>query len=102
VTDAERVLRRIYAALNARDMYPDVDWPNGMEGGRVRGHDAVRDYWTRQWGIIDPSVEPRRFTMTKDGRMRDLAGRIVKDEIVHHVYAVEARLITSMEIETRP
>jgi hypothetical protein len=32
----------------------------------------------------------------------DLAGRLVKDEIVHHVYAVEAGLITSMEIETRP
>jgi hypothetical protein len=115
VTKAETLLERIYAAFNARDiasvlsgMHPEVDWPNGMEGGRVRGHEAIRDYWTRQWGVIDPTVEPRRFTMTSDGRVdvevhqvvRDLAGRIVKDEIVHHVYAFENGLIKSMDIET--
>jgi len=77
------VLTRTYAAFNARDvdavlavMHPDVDWPNGMEGGRVRGHAGMRDYWTRQWGMIDPRVEPRRFTT-------DDAGRIVVD--VHQV-----------------
>jgi hypothetical protein len=55
-----------YAAFNARDidralatMHADVEWPNGMEGGYVHGHDAVRDYWTRQWKLIDPDVEPR-------------------------------------------
>ena len=117
MTDAEILLERTYAAFNARDitsvlsgMHPEVDWPNGMEGGRVQGHEDIRDYWTRQWGIIAPSVEPRRFTMTRDGRVdvevhqvvRDLAGRIVKDEIVHHVYAFEDGLIKSMDIETRP
>jgi hypothetical protein len=116
VTDAEILLERTYAAFNARDissvlsgMHSEVEWPNGMEGGRVQGHDNIRDYWTRQWGIIDPSVEPRSFTLTRDGRVdvevhqvvRDLAGRIVKDEIVHHVYAFEDGLIKSMEIETR-
>ena len=37
------LLVKTYAAFNARDvdatlaaMHPDVDWPNGMEGGRVR------------------------------------------------------------------
>ena len=39
-------------------MHPDVDWPNGMEGGREHGHAAVRDYWTRQFGLIDSHVEP--------------------------------------------
>ena len=117
MTDAELLLERTYAAFNARDiasvlsgMHPEVDWPNGMEGGRVQGHANIRDYWTRQWGLIDPSVEPRRFTMTRDGRVdvevhqvvRDLAGRIVKDEIVHHVYAFTDGLIRSMDIETRP
>jgi ketosteroid isomerase-like protein len=48
VTDAEAPLRRAYEALNARDidgalalMHPDVDWPNGWEGGRVHGHGLV-------------------------------------------------------------
>ena len=40
-------------------MHPDVIWPNGMEGGTVVGHAAARAYWTRQWGLIDPRVEPR-------------------------------------------
>jgi hypothetical protein len=54
-----------YAAFNRRDiegalsaMRPDVEWANGLEGGFVRGHEGVRTYWTRQWQIIDPHVEP--------------------------------------------
>ena len=54
-----------YQAFNARDidtilvmMHPDVDWPNGMEGGRVNGQENVRRYWMRQWGILEPHVEP--------------------------------------------
>ena len=46
----EAVLRAAYTAFNARDvagalalMIPDVIWPNGMEGGTLRGHAAVRD-----------------------------------------------------------
>jgi ketosteroid isomerase-like protein len=53
-----------YRAFNARDidtilamMHPDVDWPNGMEGGRVNGQENVRRYWMRQWGILEPHVE---------------------------------------------
>jgi hypothetical protein len=42
-------------------MQPDVEWANGMEGGFVHGHDAVRAYWTRRWRIIDPDVEPVSF-----------------------------------------
>ena len=57
--DREILLRSLYDAFNARDidtvvaaMSPDVDWPNGWEGGRVVGHDAVRHYWERQWAEI--------------------------------------------------
>jgi hypothetical protein len=37
-------------------MTDDIDWPNGWEGGRVSGKDAVRAYWTRQWAEIDPHI----------------------------------------------
>jgi len=47
-------------------MHLDVMWANGMEGGHVHGHDGVRNYWTRQWAIIDPHVEPANFSA---GRM---------------------------------
>jgi ketosteroid isomerase-like protein len=112
--DVERLIERTYAAFNARDvdavlrtMHPRVAWPNGMEGGTVGGHQGVRDYWTRQWGLIDPSVHPTRITTTPDGRVavdvrqvvRDLAGRVLDEEDVRHVYTFEAGLITSMEIQ---
>jgi nuclear transport factor 2 (NTF2) superfamily protein len=111
--EAFNLLGGVYAALNARDvdrvlaaMHPDVDWPNGMEGGYVHGRDAVRDYWTRQWRLIDPHVEPRRFALEDDGRItvhvhqvvRDLAGRVVTDQMVRHVYRVESGAIRHMEI----
>jgi hypothetical protein len=71
-------------------MHPDVEWPNGMEGGYVHGPDALRDYSTRQCGQIDPRVEPRRLAMADAGRIvgdvhrlvRDRAGTIVADQMV--------------------
>lgn len=111
---AERnLLEQAYAAFNARDidavltvMHDEVAWPNGMEGGIVRGHDGVRDYWTRQWAMIDPHVEPLRFEADGTGRtvvhvhqvVRDLAGNVVADGMVQHVYSMEEGLVRSMEI----
>lgn len=66
------MLMAAYRAIDTRDieavlamMHPDVDWPNGMEGGRGSGQENVREYWTRQWGIFDPHVQRRaaNFTM---------------------------------------
>jgi hypothetical protein len=107
------LLRRTYEAFNARDidsalaaMQPDVEWPNGMGGGTVHGHIGVREYWTRQWGIIDPHVEPKSFNLHETGRVvvgvhqvvRDLAGKTLLDRMVEHVYAIEGGLIRNMEI----
>lgn len=107
------LIRRAYAAFNARDidgtlatMTPDVDWPNGMEGGRVHGHDGVRAYWTRQWGMINPHVEPVSFDEEDGGRVivgvdqvvKDLSGKVLIDRIVQHVYSLREGLICGMEI----
>lgn len=107
------LLEGAYAAFNARDidaalaaMRPDVEWPNGMEGGTVHGHEAVREYWTRQWSLIDPRVEPRAFTSDAEGRVivdvhqvvRDLEHRVVADQMVRHVYTFECGLVRRMEI----
>src|ERR1700733_6362412 len=58
-------IERLYDRFNARDMeavlammHTNVLWANGMEGGHASGHDEVRAYWTRQWAMIDPRVEP--------------------------------------------
>jgi nuclear transport factor 2 (NTF2) superfamily protein len=112
----EELLRGAYAAFNARDieralvlMHSEVDWPNGMEGGRVRGHDEVREYWTRQFGLIDSHVEPVGFETLDDGRVavkvhqvvRDTSGALVSDSHVRHVYSFAGGLVARMEIDTQ-
>lgn len=113
----EQLLRRAYAAFNARDidgalalMHPDVDWPNGMEGGRELGHDAVRAYWTRQFGLIDSHVEPVGFERDDQGRIvvevhqvvRDLEGSVLSDGRVRHVYTLRDGLVSRMDIYSSP
>lgn len=107
------LLITVYAAFNRRDieavltlMHPDVDWPNGMEGGRVHGCDGVRAYWRRQWGIVDPHVELVRVEDDATGNtvvdvhqvVRDLSGNVLKDQIVQHVYSFRDGLIERMDI----
>jgi ketosteroid isomerase-like protein len=109
-------LRDVYAAFNARDidgalalMHPDVDWPNGWEGGREVGLEAVRDYWQRQWAEIDSHVEPLGFTEAPDGRIavdvrqtvRDYNGKVLSDGRVTHVYTLRDGLVTRMDIVAR-
>jgi len=97
--------RRIDAVLAL--MHPDVVWPNGMEGGYVHGHDAVRAYWMRQWGIVGPHVDPVKIEPDAQGRVvvevhqvvRDLEGKLLLDTTVHHAYTIRAGLIERMEIE---
>jgi ketosteroid isomerase-like protein len=107
------LLTFVYEAFNRRDidpilarMHPEVEWPNGMEGGWVYGREGVRDYWTRQWKTLDPRVEPTRFESEADGRIavdvhqvvRDLDGKVLLDRTVQHVYRVTDGLIRRMEI----
>lgn len=107
------LLRRVYAAFNRREiesvlalMRSDVDWPNGWEGGRVLGKEAVRDYWTRQFKVLNPHVEPLLFTREADGRIavklhqvvHEINGKLLGDRIIQHVYDIRDGLIQSMEI----
>jgi hypothetical protein len=113
ISQERDLLTHVYDAFNRRDidsilvrMHPDVEWPNGMESGWVHGQDGVRAYWIRQWGMVDPHVEPVRFESDDQGRVvvsvhqivRDLTGAILLDRMVQHVYAIEDSLIRRMEI----
>jgi plasmid stabilization system protein ParE len=89
----EELLRRAYDAFNARDveralrtMHESVDWQNGLDGGRLRGHREVRDYWQRLFARLESHVEPRR-------------GTVLSDEIVQHRYVISEGLIQRMDIE---
>ena len=118
--DRETALREMYVAFNARDidaclagMVPDVDWPNGWEGGYVKGHEEVRAYWTRQWEQVDSRAEPLAVSERPDGAVevrvhllgRDPAGKLLFDEEALHVYTFRGDLVERMTIEdvaTRP
>jgi hypothetical protein len=112
--NSEELLRAMYDGFNARDidavlaaMSDDVDWPNGWEGGRLLGQEAVRDYWTRQWAAIDPRVDPLEIGPRADGRVevqvrqlvRDLDGKVLADGTVVHVYEIRSGLVARMDIE---
>jgi ketosteroid isomerase-like protein len=112
--DHAQRLRDLYAAFNARDfdallaaMADDVDWPNAWEGGRLRGRDAVRAYWTRQWGEIDSRVDPVTITELPDGRVAvdvkqtvfSLGGELLDERRVRHVYDLRDGLVTRMDVE---
>jgi nuclear transport factor 2 (NTF2) superfamily protein len=112
-TQDRDLLIHVYDAFNHRDidailpvMHPEVEWPNGMEGGWVQGREGVRAYWTRQWKMIDPHVEPKGFENEPDGRVivhvhqivRDLNGALLLDRLVQHVYRIEGGLIQRMDI----
>jgi ketosteroid isomerase-like protein len=113
VSSSRELIMTVYKAFNARDipgvlakMHADVDWPNGMEGGRVHGHGGVREYWERQWKMVDPHVEPMRIEDDESGRtvvtvqqvVRDLGGNVLFDRLVEHVYSIRDSLIQGMEI----
>jgi hypothetical protein len=114
MSDDRELLSGAYRDFNARRleavlarMQPDVEWPNGMEGGYVYGHEGVRDYWTRQWAILDPHVEPLEINPDERGRLvvrvhqvvRDREGKLLLDTIVQHAYTIRDSLIAKMDIE---
>ncbi len=112
--DEVELLKLLYDRFNARDMenvlasmHEDVIWANGMEGGHVHGRDGVRSYWTRQWAMIDPHVEPVGFSSSSNGEevivevhqiVRDLQGNVLVDQMVGHVFQIENGLVEHLDI----
>ncbi|MBP0618291.1 nuclear transport factor 2 family protein [Jiella mangrovi] len=106
MTENVKTLQRMYERFNAKDidgvlamLTDDVAWANGMDGGYVHGHDGIRAYWTRQWTLVDPHVEPLSFRQSDDNAIivevrqtiRDLTGKPVevdglKDKTVGHLF----------------
>ena len=115
------MIKRIYQSFNARDidgvlsvLSEDVAWANGMDGGHVHGREAVRDYWTRQWAVVSPHVEPVAFDDSEDGVLAieviqsvfDLNGQPLegqthglKDKTVTHIFRMEGEKIVRFDIQ---
>ena len=110
----QQLIKKAYAAFNSRDIamalstfHPNVEWPKAFEGGYVSGHDAIREYWTRQWKEINPVVEPTGFKhrqphtieVTVHQLVKDLKGNLLFDGTVKHIYTIEDKLLRKMDIE---
>ncbi len=114
MVDDEQLIQYLYDRFNARDidavlamLADDVTWANGMEGTHVHGPEAVREYWTHQWSVIDPHVEPVHISKATDGSMvvevhqtvRDLEGQPLLDETVRHVFRLESGRVKRFDIQ---
>ena len=109
----QQFLQNLYDAFNRREieiiislMRPDVKWANGLEGGFVYGRDAVREYWTNQFKMIQPELETLNFETDENNRnvvtvrqiVRDLQGNLLVDVTVRQIFTIENGLISLYEI----
>ena len=109
----QEFLQNLYDAFNKREieiiislMRPDVKWANGLAGGFVYGRDAVREYWTNQFKLIQPELETLNFETDEKNRnlvtvhqiIRDLQGNVLAEATVQQIFTIENGLIRLYEI----
>lgn len=111
------LLKTAYRNFNARqidellaELHPQVEWANGWEGCHVLGREAVRAYWTRQFEVLDPKVEPLQIDAGEDGLhvvkvhqvVHNRQGELLVDTVVYHSYRFADGLIARMDILAGP
>lgn len=109
----QQFLQNLYEAFNKREietiisvMHPDVKWANGVEGGFVYGRDAVREYWTNQFKVIQVQLKTLKFETDENNRnivtayqsVRDLQGNLLADTTIQQIFTIENGLISLYEI----
>ncbi len=118
MSSKQQFLKNLYEAFNKREietiislMHPDVKWANGLEGGFVYGRDQVREYWRKQFEIIQGQLEPLEYETDENNRnivtvhlvVRDLEGNLLLEKTVQQIFTIENGLISLFEIgDTEP
>ena len=112
-SNQQQFLQNLYDAFNKREietiisfMKPDVKWANGLEGGFVYGRDAVRQYWTNQFKLIKPQLEPLKYETDENHRevvtvhqvIKDLQGELLADMMVQQIFTIDNGLISVYEL----
>lgn len=110
----QTLISQAYSAFNRRDidaalalMSENVSWPKASEGGRASGKQEIRAYWTRQWKQFDPHVDPIEVIDREAGitdvkvhqLVKSLAGDVLSDSEVWHVYTIANGLIERMDLK---
>jgi SnoaL-like domain len=106
-------LQNLYEAFNNREietiislMHPNVKWANGTEGGFVYGRDRVRDYWEKQFEMIQPKLQTLNFETDEANRsvvtvhqiVKDLEGNLLLEKTVQQIFTFKNGLICIFEI----
>ncbi len=114
MANTQTLIAQAYSAFNRRDidaalalMSENVSWPRASEGGSVVGKAEIRAYWTRQWQEFDPRVEPIEVIEHEEGKtevrvhqlVKSLAGDVLSDSEVWHIYTFAVGLIERMELK---
>ena len=116
-----QLVKELYDRFNSRDidgvlkaLANDVAWANALDGGHVYGHEGVREYWTRQWAMVSPYVEPVVFQQPEDGVVAveviqtifDLNGQPLveqthglKDKTVMHIFRITDNKVTRFDVQ---
>jgi ketosteroid isomerase-like protein len=117
MTDAQALLTKVYAAYNRQDFValaalttPDVEWPNQMQGGWVKGRDALLDYWRANSANFVADVAPVAYHALPDGRtavdvnqvVRSIGGSVWSDVCVRQIFTLRDGLVHHMEIVPLP
>lgn len=113
MADTRMIIEQAYSAFNSRNingalalMTEDVSWPKASEGGKVRGKEEIRAYWTRQWRELYGHVEPLAIIEEEGGKIRvrvhqlvkNLQGDVLWDGEVLHVFTMNNGLIAAMDL----
>jgi len=110
--DLNSFFQNLYKNFNDRkidlvisNMTDNVKWANGMDGGYVYGHDAVKDYWTRQFTIVSSKVSPLEIEAGNEivkikvhQVVHDWNGNLLADEFVYHFFHLQGNKIAVFEI----
>jgi ketosteroid isomerase-like protein len=115
--DSRRLwLESAYDAFNRREVEPalerfdpEVEWPDLLAGRTLRGPEAVRDYWRRQFELISSMVEPAEIAQDEtraavfvDQAVRDLTSGEEQGGRVVHLWTFAGERVLRMEVYGDP
>lgn len=83
----------------------NIKWANGMEGGYVYGHNGIREYWLKQFTLINPRVTSLDIEVTGDMAkikvhqvVHDLQGNLLQDKKLYHHFYMDDNKVALFEI----
>jgi ketosteroid isomerase-like protein len=106
-------VRGVYSAFNEGDiesvialMSSDVDWANPMEGGRGRGHEAIRRTWERLSKQFACRVDAKEIGVDGRGRVvvdaavaiRDATGKPLAHQRMRHIFSFRGEPIQRFDV----